>query len=1284
MGEQPTPSNNATDERLANVLEDLIRRRDAGEVLSDETIISEHPELMPELAERLSVLRTMDVVERLADTGATPQTGGHTDDYHGGLLPAADQLEVLTGYKILGEIHRGGQAIVYKAAEPSTGRLVAMKVVYGGQFARSRDRLRFDDEIQILRRLNHPNIVAVRHSGSARGLGYFVMAFIEGSSLDDYTSDGLHPVRSTVELFAKICDAVSAAHSKGVIHRDLKPANIRLDKDGEPHILDFGLAKHLQEESADAPLLQWVTAPGEFVGTLPWASPEQVISPGEADTRSDVYTLGLILYHLLTGQFPYSVSGDLRSMFNNIVEAEPRKPRAIRREIGNEIETITLKCLAKEPERRYEHAGALARDLRRYLSGKPIEAKQDSAWYVLRRHAQRHRRFVMLAVASLLVVVFLLALTLAKVMESQDLRRQRDRAVYAEDDAKAAHHLAEQHAEKLRRQDYINRIGLAQQAWYSDSAGRMKRMLSECPQELRGWEWQYLDCLSDGSAATLQQHGAPVHCVALQPNGNVLASGHSDGTITLWNVATGEPVSNLQGHATDISALTFGADGASFLSAAYDKQIRVWETNTGRQLGTLSGHTSNVTAVACSADGRWVVSGAADLTVMLWDAVTGDVREVLRGHDETVSAVAISQDGDLIASGSHDRTIRLWKAPTGQGVQVLVGHSDRVECIALSPDGTRVASGGRDRNVKIWDVATGVELSTLSGHSDWVTGVAFSSSGEQLASSGNDGTVRLWDARSGCLLGVLRGHEGAVRSVALSPRDNSIFSAGGDGAIKRWDYARSSEALILTGHNRHIYSLSFSPDGQRLVSGGHNSVLKIWDVPTGREVRTLRDPGGGVMAVAFAPDGRQLASTSGDRDVAVWDAVTGERTMTLSGHLGRVRSLAFSPDGTWIACSGGDQTIRVWDAQKGVELRTLKGHTNAINALAVSPDGLHVVSASTDATVRIWDPLTGEDARLLGEHEAPVYCAAWSHDGLRIASGDADGVLIVWNPSTGSKVEMVHAHTDAVRSVAFMPDDRRIVSAGNDRAIRVWDSATGEKVLTLRGHADEVTSLAISPDGKQIASGSRDGTLRLWESVDGTAVARQQRHLNTAVRWKVDALMEKLVFADLVHEHLLADTTLSEEMRTAALELVHCRGDDPVRLNNLAWEIARSPKRSAEEYRRAVHMARRAVQLIPESASHLNTLGAAQYRAGTFAEAIETLDRSDAIAVASDDGLTHRVNLVFIGLALNRLGRVTEAAAALSRLRALMEVPPYATDNQLRPFVYEAETAIITPGTGEE
>ncbi|MCK4341177.1 MAG: protein kinase [Phycisphaerae bacterium] len=1284
MGRQPTPSNNASDERLANVLEDLIRRRDAGEVLSDEMIISEHPELMPKLAERLSVLRSMDVVERLADTGATPQTGGHTDDYHVGLLPAADQLELLTGYEVLGEIHRGGQAIVYKAAEPSTRRLVAIKVVYGGQFARSRDRLRFDDEVQILRRLNHPNIVAVRHSGSARGLSYFVMDFIEGSSLDDYTSNGLRPARDTVELFAKICEAVSAAHLKGIIHRDLKPGNIRIDNDGEPHILDFGLAKYLQEDSDDAPLLQWVTAPGDFVGTLPWASPEQVISPGEADTRSDVYALGLILYHMLTGQFPYSVNGDVRSVFNNIVEAEPRKPRTFRREIGNEIETIVLKCLAKEPERRYEHAGALARDLRRYLAGKPIEAKQDSAWYVLRRHAQRHRRFVMLAAISLPVVVFLLALTLAKVMESQDLARQRDRAMYAEGEAKAAHRLAEQHAERLRRQDYVNRIGLAQQAWYGNSVGRMKRMLSECPQELRGWEWQYLDCLSDGSAATLQQHGAPVHCVALQPNGSVLASGHSDGTITLWNVATGEPVSTFQGHASGISALAFRADGESFLSAAHDKHISVWETDTGRLLRTLSGHASNVTAVACSADGRWVVSGAADLTVMLWDAVTGDVREVLRGHDETVSTVAISLDSKLIASGSYDRTIRLWRAPPGHGVQVLVGHSDRVECVALSPNGTRVASGGRDRRVRIWDVASGTELSTLSGHSDWVTGVAFSSSGEQLASSSNDGTVRLWDVRSGCLLGVLRGHEGAVRSVALSPRDDSIFSAGGDGAIKRWDYARTSEALILTGHNRYIYSLSFSPDGKWLVSGGHNSVLKIWDVPTGREVRTLRDPGGGVMAVAFAPGGRELASTSGDRDVAVWDAVTGERTMTLSGHLGRVQSLAFSPDGAWIVCSGGDRTIRVWDAQKGVELRTLKGHTKAVNALAVSPDGLHIVSASTDATVRVWDSLTAEDGRLLGDHEAPIYCAAWSHDGMRIATGDADGVLIVWNHSTGAKVKTMHAHTGAVCSVAFMPDDRRIVSAGNDRTIRVWDSATGEKVLTLRGHADEVTSLAISPDGQRFASGSRDGTLRLWESADESAVARQQRHINAAARWKVDALMEKLVFADLVHEHLLADATLSEEMRTAALELVHCRGDDPVRLNNLAWEIARSPKRSAEEYRRAVRMAGLAVQLNSENASHLNTLGAAQYRAGAFAEAIETLGRSDAIAVASDDGMTHRINLAFIGLALNRLGRVTEAAAALSRLRALMEVPPFATDNQLRPFVYEAETAIITPGAGEK
>ena len=292
------------------------------------------------------------------------------------------------GYSLIRELHRGGQGVVYQAMQQSTRRKVAIKVMKEGPFAGPLDKARFEREVHILGQLNHPRIVAIHESGVVSGNHYFVMDYISGRSLDEHMRSGKHSTRATLELFAKICDAVNAAHLRGIIHRDLKPGNIRVDPDGEPHVLDFGLAKTLSGDAESA----MITMTGQFMGSLPWASPEQAEAiPSKIDVRTDVYSLGVVLYQMLTGQLPYSVAGSVSDVLANIRNAAPARPSTIRKRINNEIETIVLKCLAKERERRYQSAGEVARDVRRYLNGEPIEAKRDSAWYVLTKTLRRHR-----------------------------------------------------------------------------------------------------------------------------------------------------------------------------------------------------------------------------------------------------------------------------------------------------------------------------------------------------------------------------------------------------------------------------------------------------------------------------------------------------------------------------------------------------------------------------------------------------------------------------------------------------------------------------------------------------------------------------------------------------------------------------------------------------------------------------------------------------------------------------------------------------------------------------
>ncbi|MGD9688775.1 MAG: protein kinase [Phycisphaerales bacterium] len=351
------------------------------------------------------------------------------------LRPREIDKNAIPGYEILREIHRGGQGVVYQALQKSTQRKVAIKVVHGGPFAGPRERARVEREVRILAGLDHPNIVKIHDSGEvpgAAGTGggtfYYVMDYVSGHSLDALISKDQKPVADVLRLFVDIADAVSAAHLKGVIHRDLKPSNIRVDPSGKPHVLDFGLAKLSIPDESDGHRPRVMTMTGQFIGSLPWASPEQATgAPGAVDIRTDVYSLGVMLYQVLTGRFPYQVVGQMREVLDNILTVEPARPSTVRKQVNDEVETIVLKCLAKEPERRYQSAGELARDLRRYLAGEPIEAKRDSGWYFVTKTLRRHRVAVGVATGFLVLLVLFSAAMSLMWSRERDLRALAER-----------------------------------------------------------------------------------------------------------------------------------------------------------------------------------------------------------------------------------------------------------------------------------------------------------------------------------------------------------------------------------------------------------------------------------------------------------------------------------------------------------------------------------------------------------------------------------------------------------------------------------------------------------------------------------------------------------------------------------------------------------------------------------------------------------------------------------------------------------------------------------------
>lgn len=436
--------------RIREVVADCIPRRIAGEPLPDEAVIDAHSDLMPQLADELRKLSLIEDAGRRARRGDSRHDVAPGDP--GANPPDPLQTGAIPGYEFIDEIRRGGQGRVFRATQTSTGREVAIKVMRGGPFAGASDRARFQREVQVLAALSHPHIVTIHDSGISDDSSYFVMDYVAGRSLDEHMTNLREASRSergpgraavgrrtepsrrcleaALDLFAGICEAVNSAHVAGIIHRDLKPSNVRIDENGEPHILDFGLAKVLDAPAADGDAM---TETGQFLGSLPWAAPEQAAGePAKIDTRTDVYALGVIVYRMLTGRFPYDVTGNMRDVLDNILGAEPVRPStigggngrpAIR--IDDEIETIVLKCLAKQRERRYQTAGELARDIRHYLAGEPIEAKRDSTAYVLRKQLRRHRLPVAVAASFMFVIV---AAAIALAVQSARIKQEAQSA----------------------------------------------------------------------------------------------------------------------------------------------------------------------------------------------------------------------------------------------------------------------------------------------------------------------------------------------------------------------------------------------------------------------------------------------------------------------------------------------------------------------------------------------------------------------------------------------------------------------------------------------------------------------------------------------------------------------------------------------------------------------------------------------------------------------------------------------------------------------------------------
>jgi len=787
-------------------------------------------------------------------------------------------------YELLEVIGEGGMGLVYMAEQKEpVKRKVALKIVKLGMDTRQ-VVARFEAERQTLALLEHPNIAHVFDAGTTdSGRPYFVMEYVKGRSITRYCDEEKLCIEKRLELFRQVCEGIHHAHQKGIIHRDIKPSNILVsvqDDKPVPKIIDFGIAKAITQPLTEKTSY---TEQGQLLGTPEYMSPEQAeMAYQDIDTRSDIYSLGVLLYELLAGATPFDAKrlreGGIDHIQQVICEEQPRTPSArltslgdkakavaesrrtqiitLTRRLHRELEWIPMKAMRKDRSRRYRSASELSDDIQNYLTGTPLIAGPESTVYRARKFVRKHAGSV--ATASLVLVVIVLGLVASILMGCRAERAREQEAVaraqaeQARDKEAAMRAQVEQalvraeeaekadkeKSEELRRSLYVNSIQLAEAKYGEANIRHVRELLESCPNDLRGWEWYRLNHIPDQSRMTLRGHSGKVLSVAFSPDGKRIVSDGRDKTIKIWDAATGAELMTLRGHDGWVFSVAFSPDGKRIISRSGDNTIKVWDSATGTELMTLSVVSYWPNPIAFSPDGKRIISGMGNGTIKVWDAGTGEELMTLHRHKDVINSVVFSPDGKRIVSGSEDEIIKIWDAATGAELMTLRGHKECVNSVAVSPDGKRIVSCSDDKTIKVWDAATGAELMALRGHGKWVASIAFSPDGKRIFSGSGDNTIKVWDAATGAELMTLRGHGDWVASIAISPDGKRIVSGSGDKTIKVWDAAIRAEAVTLSGHRNKVSSIAFSPDSKRIVSGSSDRTVKRWDAATGTEVMT--------------------------------------------------------------------------------------------------------------------------------------------------------------------------------------------------------------------------------------------------------------------------------------------------------------------------------------------------------------------------------------------------------------------------------------------------------------